>query len=229
MNSKSAFVNCIPLSNTIIASHGSTCVRPARPTSVRANHLHAQLGNGEKSQNRQNDGSSQVTCDPTAPWQQVSTPVHSVCTYSSELGRGNMNLLTYMSPCGIGPRPKFAVALYIGTLTWVSAKQKGKIRVSFLTENHAPLFSLFGKRSGRDVDKVAEAREMGFNISCTNDGVPFPSDCIGYVDLSVDQWIDLDDHELAICSTVSHRTLVPSTGINPTALTTGYLRANGYY
>jgi hypothetical protein len=93
------------------------------------------------------------TVTGSTPWQLAPAPVYAICTTSSEIGRPNMNILTYTTPCGLGPSPRFAVALLVGTLTWVSVKQTGNARLMLLAEGHAELVPLLGQLSGRDVDK----------------------------------------------------------------------------
>lgn len=139
-----------------------------------------------------------------------------------------MNVLTYCTPLGLGPAPKWAVALYVGTLTWTSVKQLGKVRLAMMSEHHATLVGLFGRTSGRVVDKLTEAAQMGFNVDTTEDGVPYLADSPGYIDLVVNQWVDCGDHELAICSTASTAELNSGTsdGESP-VLTTGKLRDMG--
>lgn len=226
MRTETAFASAVPLIISGRTSQLNFCPSrkriPCEVPSVRAQLV------GDDRRNHSTNGSSVAAKRPVVPWQLVSTPVYTVCTYSSELGRGNMNLLTYMSPCGLGTKPKFSVALYVGTLTWVTVKQMRRLRVAFLTENHAPLFALLGKQSGRDVDKVTEARSLGYDIAMTSDKVPYPRDSLGYVDLTVDNWIDAGDHEIAICSTVSHETFQHDDKQIAAALTTGHLRENGY-
>jgi flavin reductase (DIM6/NTAB) family NADH-FMN oxidoreductase RutF len=154
------------------------------------------------------------------PWQLAPAPVYAICTTSSEIGRPNMNILTYITPCGLGPSPRFAVALLVGTLTWVSVKQTGCARLMLLAEGHAELVPLLGQLSGRDVDKIAEVRALGYEVQESQDGVPFLPGSLGYMDVVVDEWIDCGDHELAICSTIGYRLLAH----NQKPLTTGFLR-----
>jgi flavin reductase (DIM6/NTAB) family NADH-FMN oxidoreductase RutF len=159
-------------------------------------------------------------------WARAPVPVYSVCTASSEVGRGNLNIATYVTPCGLGAAPKFAVALYVGTLTWVNVKQTGRARLALLAEKHLPLVALFGGTSGRAVDKCAEAVAMGFDVAYTEGGVPFLADGPGFVDVVVDSWVDCGDHELAICATVSS-TELGAAGAAGAVLTTALLREQG--
>jgi flavin reductase (DIM6/NTAB) family NADH-FMN oxidoreductase RutF len=160
------------------------------------------------------------TVTGSTPWQLAPAPVYAICTTSSEIGRPNMNILTYTTPCGLGPSPRFAVALLVGTLTWVSVKQTGNARLMLLAEGHAELVPLLGQLSGRDVDKIAEVRALGHEVQESHDGVPFLPGSLGYMDVVVDEWIDCGDHELAVCSTVGYRLLAH----NQKPLTTGFLR-----
>jgi flavin reductase (DIM6/NTAB) family NADH-FMN oxidoreductase RutF len=157
---------------------------------------------------------------PDTPWQLASSPVYAVCTTSAEVGRANMSIATYTTPCGRGTSPKFAVSLRVGTLTWVSVRQTRRARLMLLAEGHAELVPILGQLSGRDVDKVAEVRALGYEVRTSKDGVPFLPGALGYVDVVVDQWIDATDHELAICSVVNHLLLHQE----HRPLSTGFLR-----
>jgi flavin reductase (DIM6/NTAB) family NADH-FMN oxidoreductase RutF len=157
---------------------------------------------------------------PNTPWQLASSPVYVVCTTSAEVGRANMSIATYTTPCGLGASPKFALSLLVGTLTWVSVRQTRRARLMLLAEGHAELVPILGQLSGRDVDKVAEVRALGYDVKTSEDGVPFLPGALGYVDLVVDQWIDAGDHELAICSVIGQLLLHQ----DHKPLTTGYLR-----
>jgi flavin reductase (DIM6/NTAB) family NADH-FMN oxidoreductase RutF len=161
-----------------------------------------------------------------APWQLIPSVCYAVATYSNELGRGNFNIATYVTPCGLGTSPKFAVAFYVGTLSWTTVKQTGVARLVVLAERHAALVPLFGRRCGRDVDKLREALTLGFDVSETDDRVPFLPDSPGFVDIKVDEWIDCGDHELAVCSTMKFRSLRDEVDIP--VLTTSFLHKRSY-
>lgn len=138
-----------------------------------------------------------------------------------------MNIATYTTPLSIGASPTFALSLLRGTLTWVNAKQLRRARLTLLSESHLPLVTLFGRSSGRDVDKVASARDMGFAIGTTTDGVPFLEDAQGYVDLHVEDWVECGEHELAICSTEGFTELGDGGGGRDAVMTTAFLREKG--
>jgi len=65
-----------------------------------------------------------------------------------------MNLVTYCAPVAIAPKRCMAIGLYRGTLSHDNflARREGVLQV--LQEHHAPLFTLLGKTSARDSDKL---------------------------------------------------------------------------
>jgi flavin reductase (DIM6/NTAB) family NADH-FMN oxidoreductase RutF len=207
----------------------SVCTRPTRASTLEI----PQLVRSElRCTLHASDDDYVVVAPPTdaatltpAPWQLAPAVCYAIATFSNELGRGNFNIATYVTPCGLGLLPRFAVALYVGTLSWTTVRQTGLARLVLLTEKHAELVPLFGKRCGREVDKVAEALALGFEVSETDDGVPFLPDSLGFIDVKVDQWVDCGDHELAICSTIKHASLDHE---DSAVLTTTYLREHGY-
>lgn len=64
-----------------------------------------------------------------------------------------MNLVTYASPIALQP-PTYALGLYQHTLSRELMLQRGEGVLQILCEQHVDLFTLLGKTSGRDVDKL---------------------------------------------------------------------------
>lgn len=166
--------------------------------------------------------SASATSKPSPrPWALAPAPVYTLITTSRELGRPNFNIATYVTPLSLGALPRFAASLLRTSLTYVNARQTGAMRLVLLPASHAALVDVFGRASGRDVDKLGVAEEMGFAVALCGRGVPF-FEGVGYVDLDVEQWVDCDEHDMAVCGTVA-----VVEGRQGEVLTTGLLREMG--
>lgn len=86
-------------------------------------------------------GVPDTATDPP-PYTLLSTPVYSLVTRSEDGLKANMNIVTYASPIAIQPQRKYALGLYIGTLSWENMHQthKGVLQVMHihmgLSEHH---------------------------------------------------------------------------------------------
>lgn len=68
-----------------------------------------------------------------------------------------MNLVTYAAPIALMP-PMYAIGLYRDTLSWDNMLKCKHGVLQILAEQHAQLFQLLGKTSGRDTDKLVCVR-----------------------------------------------------------------------
>eukprot|EP00879_Flechtneria_rotunda_P033163 GHRR01036704.1.p1 GENE.GHRR01036704.1~~GHRR01036704.1.p1 ORF type:complete len:140 (+),score=35.26 GHRR01036704.1:419-838(+) len=137
-----------------------------------------------------------------------------------------MNMITYASPIALRPQRKYALGLYVQSMTYKNMKETGRGVLQILQECHAPLTQLLGKTSGKDTDKLAQLQSMGIRISEAY-GLPILADAVGIMDLKVvSDFICAGDHEVVICDVVDFETLSPVGG-RSTALYTGYLREIG--
>ena len=76
-----------------------------------------------------------------------------------------MNVTTYCSAVGIKPVRRYALGLYVGTLSRENFKATGVGVLQILNRNQAGAIDLLGRRSGRDVDKIdALERDHGLEI-----------------------------------------------------------------
>ena len=146
-----------------------------------------------------------------------------------------MNIVTYCSAVAISPVRKYAIGLYVGTLSWENFKRTGVGVLQLLNENHIGLVDLLGKQSGRDVDKLETlARKHDMRIEEWHD-IPILSGCSGalLVRLAKEEdeigkekhlsLISCGDHEVAICDVVDSYCGDKATPL----LTTGILRERG--
>jgi flavin reductase (DIM6/NTAB) family NADH-FMN oxidoreductase RutF len=139
-----------------------------------------------------------------------------------------MNIVTYCSAVAISPVRKYAIGLYVGTLSWENFKRSGVGVLQVLNQNHAGIVGLLGTQSGRDVNKmeVLQGRPHGLGLLDWH-GIPILKGCSAglLVRLSSDQQqlIPCGDHELALCDVIDcycGDTTAP-------LLTTGALREQG--
>ena len=122
--------------------------------------------------------------DPAKPpYSLLSSPVYSLATSDSDGNNRTLNLVTYASPISIVPR-FYALGLYRGTLSAENMLTTGKGVLQILATDHAPLFQLLGKTSGRNVDKYAELDNRGVPIK-EFAGQKVIADCIGVMSLRV--------------------------------------------
>lgn len=59
------------------------------------------------------------------PYALLSTPVYSLSSEGSE-GRNTMNMITYASPIALRPQRKYALGLYVQSLTYQNMKETGR-------------------------------------------------------------------------------------------------------
>jgi hypothetical protein len=64
--------------------------------------------------------------DPEVPpYALLSTPVYSLVSEGSS-GRQTMNMITYASPIALRPQRKYALGLYVQSLTYQNIKETGR-------------------------------------------------------------------------------------------------------
>ncbi|EFN59513.1 hypothetical protein CHLNCDRAFT_50078 [Chlorella variabilis] len=139
-----------------------------------------------------------------------------------------MNLVTYASPISLKPR-QYALGLYLNTLSWENmlATRTGLLQV--LGEQHAALFELLGRTSGRDVDKLAELAARGVPVTRRPaDGIPLLDDSLGWMELRfASEPVNYGDHDVVICEVTDWHTPAAAGGGAAQALYTGRLRELG--
>ncbi|KAI8470247.1 MAG: hypothetical protein J3K34DRAFT_421063 [Monoraphidium minutum] len=157
------------------------------------------------------------------PFTSLSTPVYSLSSRGAGGGAPTLNIVTYASPVAIAPVRKYAVGLYVGTLSWQNVKETGHCALQILQQSHSSLVPLLGKRSGRDVDKLAEVERLGFSLKDAF-GLPVLADAAGILELRVSSdFIPCGDHDVVVCDVVAWRDAA-----GPRApLYTAYLKQTG--
>ena len=160
--------------------------------------------------------------DPAKPpYTLLSSAVYSLAT--SDGTRRTLNLVTYASPIAIVPR-YYALGFYKGTLSSEIMLATGEGVLQILGAQHAPLFQLLGKHSGRDVDKIAELHKRGI-VTRKFAGQVIISDCVGAMKLKIaSEPMPAGDHDVVLCSVEEFETF--DANIEP--LYTAQLRKEGY-
>lgn len=166
---------------------------------------------------------SAAEAPPLPPYSALSIPVYSLSTVAPDGSAATLNLVTYAAPVSLKPR-RYALGLYEGTLSRDNMLATGRGLLQILGEQHADLFELLGRTSGRQVDKVRELAARGVALG-TAAGLPLIADCFGYVELRIlGEPTSCGDHEVVICEVVSFETVSP--GVRP--LYTAHLKELGY-
>lgn len=152
-------------------------------------------------------------------WNRPNQQVWSLSTVD-ETGVGNMNICTYVSSVSMDPKI-IMVAVYHGTKTHGNLLKNKRALLQLLSEELGPVTRICGHFTGAKIDKIARLKKR-YPIDTIHD-IPFFTACAGYLELEVTKIIPCGgDHDLALCSVVTHKNLrdVP-------LLTTDYLRASG--
>ncbi|KAF8066304.1 BZW1 [Scenedesmus sp. PABB004] len=198
-----------PSSSSSSRAPRSTCPpaaggAPARPLHHAATRLRALSG---------------IPDAETPPYALLSTPVYSLASRGAAPGsRATLNMITYASPIALRPRRKFALGLYVQSLTYANVKETGRAVLQILPQTAAALTQLLGKTSGRDADKVAELAALGWAVT-EEFGLPVLADAIGVVDLRVEtDFIPAGDHEVVVCDVAGWKTLNAPGGPSPPPL-----------
>ena len=114
-------------------------------------------------------------------WNRPSLSVWSLATVD-EHGRGNMNICTYVTSISMDPK-LMLVAVYHGTKTHENISATKKVLLQLLSQEQAPLTRLCGHTSGKATDKMARLQKK--TPVATVDGIPYMTQCAGYVILEV--------------------------------------------
>ena len=145
---------------------------------------------------------------PTEAPPVLNSPVYSLATLNAD-GTTNMQIVTYATPVGIGPRT-WAISLYRPTLTHANWLKRKSGVLQLLCEAHAPLVYALGGRSGRDDDKPAVCAASGFawmdppsawgGAEAGESQEQLLSGCATYLRLvQVGELTSAGEHDVAIC------------------------------
>ena len=116
-----------------------------------------------------------------------------------------MNIVTYCSAVAISPTRKYAMGLYVGTLSWENFMKSGLGVLQLLNKNHSNIISLLGTKSGREVNKLGELEGTYGHEVGEWQGIPILSDCSAGILLRASPGLEpiaCGDHDLVICDVV---------------------------
>ena len=156
----------------------------------------------------------------------LSNPVFSLATLD-EAGRTNMNILTYATPVGIGPR-RWCISLFRKTESHANFARRRTGVLQLLSPRHAVLTHTLGGCSSRDVDKADQCASLGFEWepSEEHEELLLPH-CVAYYRLSMEgDFLSAGEHDAAICLLDAVYAGADAVGGSP-SLMTAELRALG--
>eukprot|EP00798_Chlamydomonas_sp_ICE-L_P018908 gene18908-25467_t len=98
-----------------------------------------------------------------------SVPVYSLSTAPANADasspRRTMNLTTYASAVSISPERCFALSLYLGTQSHKNFMETKRGVLQVLCHRHTDLFTILGKTTGAEVEKLQMIKEAGFELT----------------------------------------------------------------
>lgn len=126
------------------------------------------------------------------PWNIVNMPVYSLATYRD--GEVNMNVCTYVTSVSMKPK-LFMVAVDYTTQTFENLQSETNPVLQILSEDHARLVPLLGKKSGKQVNKQQKLA-AGNHLDTWNGHQVLKGAC-GYLELKKGGQENIGgDHEL---------------------------------
>lgn len=125
---------------------------------------------------------------PKRPWNIPNLPIYSLQTISKQ-GVLNFNICTYVSAVSMKPK-RFMAAVYKGTQTLENLQSTQVVNLLLLSKSNIEYVRLFGKRSGRDVEKFSKIREETLNFG----SLPVFTSAIAVMQLQIVSFIDAGDH-----------------------------------
>lgn len=128
------------------------------------------------------------------PWNRINIPVYSVSSQNGE--KHNMHICTYVSAVSMQPK-RFMVALFKGSLTLEMVEKNRHFVLQLLEEKQFRLVDLLGRKSGRNIDKVALLK----NRKIITEWKKFIvlQDALAWMELTVISSIDAGDHVMMLC------------------------------
>ena len=136
---------------------------------------------------------------PKRPWNIPNLPVYSLETIS-EQGVVNFNICTYVSAVSMHPK-RFMVAVYKGTQTLANLQSIKPVNLLLLSKSNIEYVRLFGKRSGKQVNKLAKIKEKTQEFG----SLPvFPS-ALAAMQLQEVSFLDAGDHMMYLFDVVKFK------------------------
>jgi len=122
------------------------------------------------------------------PWNRVDSPVYSLAT--SHQGKGNLNICSYVTPISMKPKG-FIIGVYKDTKTLANLEANPVGLLNYLAEDQAKHVKLLGKKTGFNVDKIAQLKQ---DVEFVSDGLFRIKGAIAVVHLRFRERLDCGDH-----------------------------------
>ena len=131
---------------------------------------------------------------PKRPWNRVNLPVYSICSHDGK-GHYNMHIITYASQISMKPK-RFVCGIYHGTQTLLNVCENPSFVLQLLSSHQYRLVDLLGKKSGKDIDKIARLEKR--NLLTQWKTFPVLNECLAVMELSVVSRFDGGDHVILV-------------------------------
>ena len=126
------------------------------------------------------------------PWNIVDVPIYSLASYDSE--EVNMNICSYVSAVSMKPK-LYMIAIDYQTKTFSNLSATDRAVLQLLHQDHAPLVSLLGKKTGNKVNKAQRLEKK--ELLTEWNGYTVLKDSCAYISLKVKDRTNIGgDHEL---------------------------------
>ena len=135
------------------------------------------------------------------PWNRVDGPIYSLATTAK--GKGNLNICSYVTPISMKPK-RFIVGVYKDTKTLENLESNPIGLLNYLAQDQANHIKLLGKKSGHNVDKVAQ---LGGEVEHVADGLYRLKGAIATLRLRFMERLDCGDHWAWLANVDSYENL----------------------
>ncbi len=140
------------------------------------------------------------------PWNRIDMQIYSLSTKDDLVC--NMNICTYVSAVSLENK-KYMISVYKNTKTLENLQRTKRGLLQFLAKQHSAVVSRFGKQSGLKKDKLKNFQNKLHFLN----GYAYLSDCLAVIELHVDEFIDVGDHILALCTVQSFKNISKGEGL----------------
>lgn len=136
------------------------------------------------------------------PWNRVNLPVYSISSRQED--QANMHIITYASQISMQPK-QFVCGVYHGTKTLENIEASGSFVLQLLAAHQYRLVDLLGKKSGRNIDKIARLQKRK-ELEEWN-GFYILKNCLAVIQLTITGNFEGGDHRGFICDVTAFKNL----------------------
>lgn len=137
------------------------------------------------------------------PWNRINLPVYSISSHDGN-GQFNMHIITYASQISMQPK-RFLCGIYRGTKTLDNLTDHPQFVLQLLASHQYRLTDLLGKKSGKQIDKMARLEKR--KLLSDWKGYKVLSECLALLELKVISTFDGGDHIGFLCDVVDYKNL----------------------